>query len=80
MANKPFDLTVLDTKNELIEVINRSGLPYSLLNYIIAELKTAIDDELNKSLPQLRENYNRELAQEVEDTNIETVEAEIVRK
>lgn len=80
MANKPFDLTVLDTKNELIEVINRSGLPYSVLNYIIAELKTAIDDELNKSLPQLRENYNRELDQEVEATNVETVQAEIVKE
>lgn len=80
MANKPFDLTVLDTKNELIEVINKSGLPFSVLKFIVAELKTAIDSELEKTLPQLRENYNKELLHEKEAENIETVQAEIVNK
>lgn len=77
MANKPLDLTIIETKNKFIEVVNNSGLPLTVLQYILTEIQNAVATELNKSLPQLQEQYERELAQEKE---VEKVEAEVVKQ
>lgn len=77
MAKKPFDLVVIETKNKFVEAVNNSELPLTVIQYILTEIQNAVTTELNKSLPQLQEQYERELAQEKE---VKKVEAEVVKQ
>lgn len=77
MVNKPLDLIVIEAKKQFVEIINNSGLPLTVIQYILTEIQNAVTTELSKSLPQLQEQYERELSQEKE---VEKVEAEVVKQ
>lgn len=77
MASKHLDLVVIETKNQFVEIVNKSGLPLTVIQYILTEIQNAVTTELDKSLPQIQEQYEKELAQKKE---VEKVEAEFVKQ
>jgi uncharacterized protein YejL (UPF0352 family) len=83
MAQKHIDLLVVDTKKELVNVINKSGLPLSVSAMIIADINNVINDQLEHSVAQLERQYAEEVAIEAEAARAKQeapkVEAEIVK-
>lgn len=59
--SKPFDLSLIETRQAIISVINNSGLPISALSLIVKDVGLLIDKELENTLNiQVKEYYKSE--------------------
>lgn len=67
MAKIAFDFNMIKTKDDIIKVVNECGLPYSALIYMLADIQNALQNELNKVIPQQKEAYEQELIKEAEE-------------
>jgi len=48
--NKPFNTTVIETKQKIVEVFNESGLPLSVCSMILNEITLTVNSQLNQTL------------------------------
>ena len=55
MESKPFSVAIRDTQNEVVTVLNNSGLPFDAMLYILKELLSTIS-------VQAEQEYRDELA------------------
>lgn len=53
--SKPFSVAIRDTKNDLVSVLNNSGLPLDAMLYILKELVSSVT-------AQAEQEYRDELA------------------
>lgn len=59
-----FDLKVFETKENIINVLNDSGLPITVIQMIINEIKHAVDLQTMISLENQRKEVNKETNKE----------------
>ncbi len=65
-----FDLKVLETKENIINVLNNSGLPITVIQMIINEIKHTVDLQTMISLENQKKEVNKETNKEVnKETN-----------
>lgn len=67
MAQKSFDLIVSDCKKDIIDVINSSGLPISVIAMIVKEVNDVVVAQNNNTIKAAREAYEEELRKEEEE-------------
>ncbi len=67
-----FDLKVLDLKDKLITDINESGLPASVLSYVIKDISDLVDKTLREQIQAQLNQRNQEQEQVIVD-NVEEV-------
>lgn len=67
MKNKPFDLVMVDTRDDVIKMLNESGLPITAMSIIIKDVSKIIDAELSITLKKQREEYNNIESEEIVD-------------
>ena len=63
-VEKPITMVIEDTKNNLINVINQSGLHPFILDSIMKELHNEIHISYLKQAPLVAENYNKSVSKE----------------
>lgn len=63
-AEKPITMVIEDTKNNLINVINQSGLHPFILDSIMKELHNEIHISYLKQAQMEAENYNKSVSKE----------------
>jgi len=61
---KPIDLLIVDTKTELVNKLNKTGLPISIMSMILHEIVDIVDKQLNIQVEQQRKQYEEELNKE----------------
>lgn len=66
---KSFDLVVEDTKKELVNVINKSGLPITVSEMVIKDVLGLVRAEAESSLIKQRQEFNKTKEVEQNDTN-----------
>jgi heme exporter protein D len=64
--NKPIGLMIYDTKQGLIDVLNNSGLPVSVLSMIMNEVNSLVREQERVQLNQLREQRKQQAQQNSE--------------
>lgn len=64
--NKPANLLVEDTKEELIKVINESGLPPFLVEPILKDIYNQVTVLKQKELEESKKSYEESLKKEKE--------------
>ncbi len=57
---KPISIAIRETKQELVEVLNNSGLPIDVMVMIVAGLFNSINEQAERSYTQDVENYKSE--------------------
>lgn len=57
---KPISIAIRETKQELVEVLNNSGLPIDVMAMIVAGLLNSINEQAERSYTQDVENYKSE--------------------
>ena len=60
--NKPASMLKEDFVNALVDLVNRSGLPYFLLEYIFKDLLNQLHNAAQSQLQEDTANYNKMLA------------------
>lgn len=64
--NKPANLLVEDTKEELVKVINESGLPPFLVEPILKDIYNQVTVLKQKELEESKKSYEESLKKEKE--------------
>lgn len=64
---KPFDLKVIDVKQELSEVINTSTLPITVVNLILKDLLLETNTYEDQLIERQQAEYESMLAEEQEE-------------
>ncbi len=67
MAQKPINLLIDDTKDEIIGVLNSSGLPISILAMIMKEVNNLVTTQYQNTIASERTSYLEELRKEKEE-------------
>lgn len=68
---KPFDLKVIDVKQELSEVINKSTLPITVVNLILKDLLLETNTYEDQLIERQQAEYESILAEEQEEKEAE---------
>ena len=66
-----FDLKVLELKEKLINVINESGLPASILSYIVKDISEMVDKTLSE---QIRAQLSQQAQAKQEQVQVDNIE------
>lgn len=69
--NKPADLIVEETKEELTKIINKSGLPPFLLEPLIKDIYNQISFLKQKELEKSKKDYEESLKEEKKEVQHE---------
>lgn len=69
--NKPADLIVEETKEELTKIINKSGLPPFLLEPLIKDIYNQISFLKQKELEKSKKDYQESLKEEKKEVQHE---------
>lgn len=69
--NKPADLIVEETKEELTKIINKSGLPPFLLEPLIKDIYNQISFLKQKELEKSKKDYQESLKKEEKEAQNE---------
>lgn len=64
--DKPFDLKVIEFKNKIVEEINKSELPITVLSMIMHEIVNVVDAEQQKVIASLLAEQNKKENKEEE--------------
>lgn len=64
--NKPFDLKVIEFKNKIVEEINKSELPITVLSMVMHEIVNVVDAEQQKVIASLLAEQNKKENEEKE--------------
>lgn len=67
--NKPANILVEETKEELVKVINESGLPPFLVEPILKDIYNQVTVLKQKELEESKKSYEEELKKEKEAQN-----------
>ena len=67
MAQKPINLLIDDTKDEIINVLNSSGLPISILAMIMKDVNNLVTTQHQNTIVSERTSYLEELRKEKEE-------------
>lgn len=62
MVEKSFDLRVADCKQDLVNILNTSGLPISVLALIVREINETVATQHTFAVERAREEYEKALA------------------
>lgn len=66
METKPFDLQVLETQQAVVDLLNRSGLPISVVGLILREITAQVNVQEQQTIEKQRQEY--EAAKKKADT------------
>lgn len=58
---KPFNLIIIETKQNLIKVLNESNLPITVLTMIANELLQTLNAQTNQQLEKEKQDYEKEI-------------------
>lgn len=58
---KSFNLMVIETKQNLIKVLNESKLPITVLTMVAAELLQTLNNQTNQQLEKEKQDYEKEM-------------------
>lgn len=64
--DKPFDLKVIEFKNKIVEEINKSELPITVLSMVMHEIVNVVDAEQQKVIASLLAEQNKKENKEEE--------------
>lgn len=64
--DKPFDLKVIEFKNKIVEEINKSELPITVLSIVMHEIVNVVDAEQQKVIASLLAEQNKKENKEEE--------------
>lgn len=65
--NKPISLVIKDVNEEIMNVINKSGLPPVVLQYIVSDIFKMVQEAAINEQRQELQQYTSELAKEEEE-------------
>ena len=68
-----FDLKVLELKEKMINAINESGLPASILSYIVKDISVMVDKTLSEQI-RAQLSQQAQAKQEQEQVQVDNVE------
>lgn len=66
MVEKSFDLRVAECKMDMVDVLNRSALPISVLTMIVREINETVVNQNAVTLQKAKSDYEEALKQEQE--------------
>ena len=66
-----FDLKVLELKEKMINAINESGLPASILSYIVKDISVMVDKTLSE---QIRAQLSQQAQAKQEQVQVDNIE------
>jgi predicted flavoprotein YhiN len=58
MQNKSFDLNVSETKENLINLLNKSGLPITVMQMILNEILNAVNKQVKDQISQDKKDWD----------------------
>jgi hypothetical protein len=61
---KPFDLKLVDIKEDLVKLVNSYHLPGAVISIILRNLLLEVDAQVSTSITHLRQQYEEALIQE----------------
>ena len=64
MDNKPISIEIEETKGAFVNIINTSGLPFSVIKLIVNELNTDVNRVASAQLTRDINEYNESLKSE----------------
>lgn len=67
MIEKSFDLRVAECKRDLVDILNRSALPISVLTMIVREINETVVNQNAVTLQKAQSDYEEALKQEQEN-------------
>lgn len=67
------NVAIFNTRNNIVEVVNESGLPLSIISLIFKDVLTEIDNKAQEELKQdLQKMKEEELSKQKEQKELET--------
>lgn len=69
-----FDLTVVEFKEKIIEEINNSGMPLSIVHYVLKEVNDIVKDSLEDNIRKQKIEKEQKEQEELNDAQSDVID------